>query len=196
MIDLKGYSLVLASKSPRRAELLNELGVEFEVRAQEVEENFPANLPGLEVAAYISKKKAVAFEGQIGEKEVILTSDTVVLLGEKVLGKPRDKEEAKQMLRELSGSTHKVISAITLKSLSKEITLSDVVTVHFKKLDLEEIEYYVHKYNPLDKAGAYGIQEWIGYVGITGIEGSYFTVMGLPVHLVYRELVGWFDKED
>ncbi|TVP46151.1 MAG: septum formation protein Maf [Mongoliibacter sp.] len=196
MIDLKGYSLVLASKSPRRAELLNELGVEFEVRAQKVEENFPASLPGLEVAAYISKKKAVAFEGQIGEKEVILTSDTVVLLGEKVLGKPRDQEEAKQMLRELSGSTHKVISAITLKSLSKEITLSDVVTVHFKKLDLEEIEYYVHKYNPLDKAGAYGIQEWIGYVGITGIEGSYFTVMGLPVHLVYRELVGWFDKED
>lgn len=196
MIDLKGYSLVLASKSPRRAELLNELGVEFEVRAQEVEENFPANLPGLEVAAYISKKKAVAFEGLIGEKEVILTSDTVVLLGEKVLGKPRDLEEAKQMLRELSGSTHKVISAITLKSLSKEITLSDVVTVHFKKLDLEEIEYYVNKYNPLDKAGAYGIQEWIGYVGITSIEGSYFTVMGLPVHLVYRELVGWFDKED
>lgn len=196
MIDLKGYSLVLASKSPRRAELLNELGVKFEVRAQKVEENFPANLTGLEVAAYISKKKAVAFEGQIGEKEVILTSDTVVLLGEKVLGKPRDQEEAKQMLRELSGSTHKVISAITLKSLSKEITLSDVVTVHFKKLDIGEIEYYVHKYNPLDKAGAYGIQEWIGYVGITGIEGSYFTVMGLPVHLVYRELVGWFDKED
>lgn len=191
MMELKGHKLVLGSKSPRRAELLKGLGFEFETRTKEVEEDFPKDMAGLEVAAFLSKKKAAAFEGKIGENEIILTSDTVVLLGETVMGKPGDLAEAREMLGQLSGKTHKVISAITLKSTEKEITQSDLVTVHFKPLKSEEIDFYVHQYKPLDKAGAYGIQEWIGYIGVTGIEGSYFTVMGLPVHLVYGVLKDW-----
>ncbi|PRY88452.1 Maf family nucleotide pyrophosphatase [Mongoliibacter ruber] len=191
MMNLKGYKLILASKSPRRAELLKGLGYEFEIRTKEVEESFPTNLPVLDVAAYLSQKKAQAFLAELGENEIILTSDTVVLLEEKVLGKPSDLVEAKEMLRDLSGKTHKVISAITLKSKEKEVTQSDIVTVHFKKLTDQEIDYYVQQFQPLDKAGAYGIQEWVGYIGVTGIEGSYFTVMGLPVHVVYELLKEW-----
>ncbi|MBW3466555.1 Maf family nucleotide pyrophosphatase [Arthrospiribacter ruber] len=194
MIDLKDKKLILASKSPRRSELLKGLELDFEIRTKEVEEDFPEDLEAIDVAAYLSRKKAMAFHEEIGENEILLTSDTVVLSEGKVLGKPNDQEEARLMLKSLSGKTHHVISAITLKSRNKEITRSDVVTVHFKDLREEEIIHYVQHYTPMDKAGSYGIQEWIGYIGVKSIEGSFFSVMGLPVHLVYEELQAWEEE--
>lgn len=191
MIDLGTKKLILASQSPRRKELLKGLGIDFEVRTKETNEDFPQDLSPLEVAAFLSEKKAAAFANEIRPEDLVLTSDTVVILDGKILGKPVDKEEAYEMLSALSGKNHLVTTAITFLSIDKKITLSDTSKVHFKELSQQEIDFYIFNFKPYDKAGAYGIQEWIGFVGIEKIEGSYFTVMGLPIHLVYDVLKKW-----
>lgn len=191
MIDLGNKKLILASQSPRRKELLKGLGFDFEIRTKETNEDFPQDLSPLEVAAFLSEKKAAAFANEIRPEDLVLTSDTVVILDGKILGKPVDKVEAFDMLSGLSGKNHLVTTAITFLSIDKKITLSDTAKVHFKELSQQEIDFYISNFKPYDKAGAYGIQEWIGFVGVEKIEGSYFTVMGLPIHLVYDVLKKW-----
>lgn len=182
--------LLLASGSPRRRELTEQLGMEV-VRAhlKDVEETYPDTLSAAEVAPYLSRLKAEAYMGEIAPDEVLLTADTVVVDGDMILGKPRDEGEAHAMLRELSGHTHQVITGVTLASDKGMQTFSEVTEVEFAELTDDEISYYVEKYRPLDKAGAYGIQEWIGYIGIKGIKGDYYNVMGLPLRRVYEHLL-------
>ena len=182
--------LLLASGSPRRRELTEQLGMEV-VRAhlKDVEETYPDTLSAAEVAPYLSRLKAEAYMGEIAPDEVLLTADTVVVDGDRILGKPRDEGEAHAMLRELSGHTHQVITGVTLASDKGMQTFSEVTEVEFAELTDDEISYYVEKYRPLDKAGAYGIQEWIGYIGIKGIKGDYYNVMGLPLWRVYEHLL-------
>ena len=182
--------LLLASGSPRRRELTEQLGMEV-VRAhlKDVEETYPDTLSAAEVAPYLSRLKAEAYMGEIAPDEVLLTADTVVVDGDRILGKPRDEGEAHAMLRELSGHTHQVITGVTLASDKVMQTFSEVTEVEFAELTDDEISYYVEKYRPLDKAGAYGIQEWIGYIGIKGIKGDYYNVMGLPLRRVYEHLL-------
>lgn len=186
MISLS-HKLILASNSPRRKQLLEEAGFQFEVKVMPTDESYPADLDPMEVAAYISAVKAAQFT-QIHEQDIILTADTVVIVDEQILGKPKDKAEALAMIRLLSGRTHQVITAISLKKGDEIQTISDIATVYFASLSTEEIEYYVDQYAPYDKAGAYGIQEWIGMIGISKIEGSFYTIMGLPIHHVYQLL--------
>ncbi|SNR95999.1 septum formation protein [Belliella buryatensis] len=188
MIDLKENKLVLASKSPRRNELLKGLGVDFTVRSKDTDESFPMDMDPFEVAGYLSKKKADAFVDELADDEIILTADTVVILDGQILNKPADEQEACEMIAALSGKVHHVVTGITIGKSSHLVTKQDVVKVHFKELCKEEINYYVKNFLPFDKAGAYGIQEWIGYIAVDRIEGSFYTVMGLPVHLVYEEL--------
>ena len=182
--------LLLASGSPRRRELTEQLGMEV-VRAhlKDVEETYPDTLSAAEVAPYLSRLKAEAYMGEIAPDEVLLTADTVVVDGDRILGKPRDEGEAHAMLRELSGHTHQVITGVTLASDKGMQTFSEVTEVEFAELTDDEISYYVEKYRPLDKAGAYGFQEWIGYIGIKGIKGDYYNVMGLPLRRVYEHLL-------
>jgi septum formation protein len=194
MINLGKNKLILASKSPRRNELLKGMGLDFEVRTKETEEIFPAHLAVNEVAGYLAELKAKAFQGEINHDEIILASDTVVILNGEFLGKPADKEEAQQMLRKLSGKEHQVITGVTLYSKEKCLTKQDSTLVVFKELTEEEINYYIDNYHPFDKAGGYGIQDWIGYIGVKKIEGSFFNVMGLPVHLVYEMLSSFLDQ--
>ena len=183
------YKMVLASNSPRRRELLAGLDIPFEVRvADGIDESYPETIPAHEVARYIAGKKTAAYCKTIADDELVITADTVVVVGEKVLGKPKDAEEACSMLRELSGKTHRVITGVCLIT-RQEKRLFDVTTyVTFKPLTEEEIRYYVNRYRPMDKAGAYGVQEWIGYIGVTNLSGSYYNVMGLPVQRIYQEL--------
>ncbi|MGP1350187.1 MAG: Maf-like protein [Hoylesella marshii] len=183
------YKMVLASNSPRRRELLAGLDIPFEVRvADGIDESYPETIPAHEVARYIAGKKAAAYCKTIADDELVITADTVVVVGEKVLGKPKDAEEACSMLRELSGKIHRVITGVCLIT-RQEKRLFDVTTyVTFKPLTEEEIRYYVNRYRPMDKAGAYGVQEWIGYIGVTNLSGSYYNVMGLPVQRIYQEL--------
>lgn len=188
MIDLKDNKLVLASKSPRRNELLKGLGVDFTVRSKDTDESFPMDMDPFEVAGYLSKKKADAFVPELADQEIILTADTVVILEGQILNKPADEKEAYEMIAALSGKVHHVVTGITIGKSSHLVTKQDVVKVHFKELSKDEIVYYIKNFQPFDKAGAYGIQEWIGYVAVDRIEGSFYTVMGLPVHLVYEEL--------
>ena len=183
----KNWEVILASKSPRRKELLNNLGIQFKVALKEVDETYPSHLSNQEVAEFISQKKADAFTLDSNQK-LIITGDTIVCKGNKVYGKPKNKEEAFEMIQSLSGEVHQVISSFTIKTKEEQITKSDQVNVFFKALTTEEIEYYISAYSPLDKAGAYGIQEWIGQIGITKIEGSFYTVMGMPIHLLYEGL--------
>ena len=194
--------IVLASNSPRRKELLSGLGLEFEIRTmQGLDESYPEGLPMEEIPQYISRKKAAAYT--LDKDELLITADTIVWLDGEVLGKPADEAEARQMLRKLSGKTHQVITGVTLmyneqctmvsgqSSMPNEIkqhSFASVSQVTFAQLSDAEIDHYVTHYRPLDKAGAYGIQEWIGYIGVTSIEGSYFNVMGLPVQKLYTEL--------
>ena len=179
--------LILSNNSPRRKELLAGLDIPFEVRViEDIDESYPDNLPAGEIAEYIAQKKAAAYE--VGNDEVLITADTIVVLDDQILGKPADAEEAKQMLRSLSGKTHHVITGVCLKSRDQQHHFSVISEVTFKTLAEEEISYYVENYKPFDKAGAYGIQEWIGYIGVTGLSGSYFNVMGLPVQRIYEEL--------
>ncbi|MBP3775978.1 MAG: septum formation protein Maf [Prevotella sp.] len=183
------YHIILASNSPRRKELLGGLDIPFEVRVLDgIDESYPEDLPTKEIAGYISKKKAAAYQQTIASDELIITADTIVILGQKVMGKPKDAEEAKRMLHELSGQTHQVITGVCLTTKEKQVSFSVETDVTFKKLTDEEVNYYVDHYRPFDKAGAYGIQEWIGHVGVTGMNGSYFNVMGLPVQRIYEAL--------
>lgn len=181
--------IILASASPRRQQFLKDLDVAFEIRLKPVEEVYPNKLKGSEIALFLAELKAKAFEDSLAEDEILITGDTIVCIDDHALGKPKDKAEATAMLQNLSGRTHEVISSVCLKSTEKTRTFHDKTTVYFKELSTEEIEYYINNHQPFDKAGAYGIQEWIGQIGVQKIEGSYFTVMGMPVHLLYDELL-------
>ena len=186
---LKDYRLILASASPRRRELLAACDLEFTLADKfECEECYPADLAADKVAEYLSQLKSNAYPHALGEKDILLTADTVVILGDKILGKPHSEEEAVEMISSLSGATHKVVTGVTLRTAKQTISFSAESLVSFRTLEAEEVRYYVKKYRPLDKAGAYGIQEWIGYIGIEGIEGSFYNVMGLPVQRLYATL--------
>lgn len=192
MMDTKGKKIILASNSPRRKELLGGLDIEFTVdTGNTFEEICDPDTPHERIPEVLSEGKSYGFHRALEANEILITSDTLVLCGERVMGKPHSREEAIDMLRCLSGREHKVITAITLRDCGRCTTTSDTAIVYFKELTDNEIEYYIDQYKPFDKAGAYGIQEWIGYAGIGRIEGSYFTIMGLPVHLVYKELLNF-----
>lgn len=182
------YKLILASASPRRRQLLEDAGFRFEIRLKESEEIWPESLLPEEVPVYLSQLKARAFKDELKADELLITADTVVCIGGEILGKPADREGAIQMLRRLSGNRHTVVTGVSLTTAVRQQTFSVRTEVYFKELTEEEIIYYVDTYRPLDKAGAYGIQEWIGYIGITRIEGSFYNVMGLPVQRLYEEL--------
>ncbi len=192
---LDGKRLILASNSPRRKELLAGLGLEFEVRVMKgIDESYPDDLVGEDIPKYISMQKAKAYIPTLAPDEVLITSDTIVYVDGKVLGKPRDAADAHDMLRLLSGRTHEVITGVTIVESGREPRCFATTTlVTFKQLTDDEINYYITNYRPFDKAGAYGIQEWIGYIGVTSIEGSYFNVMGLPVQRVYESLINKVD---
>ncbi|MDQ6476975.1 Maf family protein [Dyadobacter sp. LHD-138] len=179
--------LILASNSPRRKQLLQETGFDFEVEVIPTDETFPKNMPTSEVAAYISAQKAEMFIALHPEK-LVLTADTVVIIGDTILNKPEDCQEALKMLNMLSGTIHEVITAVSLLADNSIHTVSDTAQVTFRTLDKREINHYIEHYKPFDKAGGYGIQEWIGMIGIERIEGSFYTIMGLPVHIVYQLL--------
>ena len=217
MLDnLKKYHLILASNSPRRRELLGGLGIEFEVRVMPgIDESYPS-MPASDVAGFIAEKKAQAYLPHLRDDELLITADTVVIVDDEILGKPADAADAHRMLRQLSGRTHQVITGVCIAtngdyrdarysrdarfsrnsresresrdSGDSKVSFSVSTDVTFKQLSEEEIDYYVTHYRPFDKAGAYGIQEWIGYIGVTGLRGSYFNVMGLPVQRIYQEL--------
>lgn len=185
----KDYHMILSSNSPRRKELLAGLDVKFDIHVIEgISESYPHDLPVMKIAEYIAIEKADAYKAGISEDDMVITADTVVVLGDKVLGKPEDLDDARRMLRLLGGNTHQVVTGVCLTSKEKQKSFSVVTDVTFKSLSEGEINYYVDRYKPLDKAGAYGIQEWIGYIGVTSIRGSYFNVMGLPVQRIYEEL--------
>jgi septum formation protein len=185
---LKHYRIILASRSPRRKELLSELGLTFEVRIAEFDESYPADLKGEEIAAYIASAKSTGFRSNIQSDELIITADTIVWCNGKVLGKPRNERDAELILNEISGNTHEVITGVCILTGEKSICFTESTKVTFSKLSNEEISYYISKYRPYDKAGAYGIQEWIGVAACRRIEGSYFNVVGLPVQRLYEEL--------
>jgi septum formation protein len=186
---LKKYEILLASNSPRRRELLAGLDIDYRVTAlPEVDESYPDTLSGEEIPLYISQEKAAAYRRFMKDNTLLITADTIVWLDGKVYGKPRDIADAKAMLQALSGKTHTVITGVTLTSLQKQISFAVSTEVTFTALDDDEIDYYVETYRPLDKAGAYGVQEWIGYIGVTGLKGSYYNVMGLPIQRLYTEL--------
>lgn len=181
--------LILASNSPRRRELLAGLDIPYEVKVMPgIDESYPEDLPVTQVAEYISKEKAVPYLPMLSDEDIVLTADTIVVLNNHIFGKPADEQDAAAMLRMLSGKTHQVITGVCLTSRQKQRAFSVSSDVTFKSFTEEEIDYYVKTYRPLDKAGAYGIQEWIGYIGVTALHGSYFNVMGLPVQRIYQEL--------
>ena len=182
--------IILASQSPRRAQLLREAGFTFEVRNAENDETYHGNLPAASVAKFLAEQKARQFQS-LQDNEIIITADTIVVVNDIILGKPADRNGAMDMLSSLSGKMHSVITGVCLKTSGEIISFDDLTKVYFKKLTDQEIEYYVDHFKPYDKAGAYGIQEWIGMIGITRIEGSYFNVMGLPVHKLYEAILSF-----
>jgi len=184
----KRYSLILASGSPRRHFLLKELGLKFEVRPKETDESFPTELKAEKICIYLAEKKAEAFRSEIKSNELVITADTIVWINGSVLNKPLDHDDAFRMLRMLSGKMHQVFTGVCLMSKEKTKTFYSATNVFFRALSDEEINFYIATYKPFDKAGAYGAQEWIGYVGVEKIEGSYFNVMGLPLRELYEEL--------
>lgn len=188
MLDFKEYKLILASQSPRRRELLKGLDVEFTTCSVDADESFPAELKGADAVQYICKAKADAYKPLLEDKTIAITADTVVILDDKIIGKPKTEEEAFAMIKSLSGRVHEVITAVCIFSKEKCAEFYSSTEVHFSDITDEEIEYYINKYKPFDKAGSYGVQEWIGYIGIEKIVGSYFNVMGLPVKRLYDEL--------
>lgn len=193
-MNLKGKKVILASGSPRRRELLAGLGIDFEVdTGNDFEERFDPSIPHDEVPVLMSEGKSRGFHRYLKKDEILITSDTMVLLDGLILGKPHSREEAVAMLKALSGRTHEVITAVTLRDFEHFKTVTDSTIVHFRELTDAEIDYYLDTYKPYDKAGAYGVQEWIGYAAITGIEGSFYNVMGFPVHKVYDELIKFAD---
>lgn len=190
-------NIVLASNSPRRRELLAGLGIEFEVRVlPDIDESYLADLPVMQIAEYIAHEKASAYLLTMKDNDLVITADTVVIIGNEVLGKPKDEEDAKRMLRLISGKTHQVVTGVCLTTTKQQRHFSVSTDVTFKDLPENEINYYITKYKPFDKAGAYGIQEWIGYVGVTSLNGSYFNVMGLPVQKLWEELKRYFIHDD
>lgn len=182
------WHFILASRSPRREQLLKELGLKFDIVIKDYKEDYPVNLSGPEIAEYLAHEKAIRFQGGISDNDIVITADTIVWCSDKVLDKPSDNKEAIDILRIISGKTHDVITGVTFFSNHREHTFSDTTRVTFEQLSDEEINYYIQNFEPFDKAGAYGIQEWIGLAGIISIEGSYFNVMGLPVQKLYTEL--------
>lgn len=183
------FKLILGSASPRRQELLKSLGFDFLIKPTHADETFPADLKAQEIPIYLAEKKADAYPDELKETEILITSDTIVWCDGKVLNKPVNFLEGKRMLETLSGKMHEVYTAVCLKSGNKQTTFFDVSKVYFKKLKTEEIEYYLTNYSPYDKAGGYGVQDWIGYIGIDKIDGSFYNVMGLPVKELYEELI-------
>jgi septum formation protein len=185
---LPNYNYILASKSPRRQDLLHSLGIKFQVFTNDVDESYPDNLTKEEIPVFLAELKAKHFVNHLKENDLLITADTIVWLNGEVIGKPENKEEAVKTLQKLSANEHQVISGVCLSSVHKQKSFYSISNVRFKKLSLPEIEFYVAEFNPLDKAGAYGIQEWIGYIGITHIEGSFYNVMGLPVQQLYTQI--------
>lgn len=191
---LKNYHIILASGSPRRQEFFKGLGIDFEVRLKPVKEDYPSRLRHFEISDYLAQLKSLQFENELQTNDILITSDTIVWHNNKALGKPGTEQEAFEMLKSMSNQTHEVITSVCFKTIQSEKTVNNTTKVTFKEFSDEEIWYYVHHFNPMDKAGAYGIQEWIGQIGVTNIEGSYFNVMGLPVHLVYDTLIEFANK--
>ncbi|WP_298879886.1 Maf-like protein [uncultured Polaribacter sp.] len=185
---LKNYNVILASGSPRRQQFFKDLDIDFTIQLKEVEEIYPKELKGNEITDYLANLKAAAFD-DLSEKDLLITSDTIVWLNNKALGKPKDKVDAFNMLKAMSGKKHEVITSISIKSKYFQKIVNDTTIVTFNNLSNEEINYYIDNYKPYDKAGAYGIQEWIGFIAINNLEGSYFNVVGLPVHKLYQELI-------
>jgi septum formation protein len=185
---LPDYNYILASKSPRRQELLQSLGIQFRILINDGEENFPATLTREKIPVFLAEQKAHHFLHGLNENDLLITADTIVWFNGEVLGKPYNKPEAIETLQKLSGHEHQVISGVCLTSVRKQKSFFSISNVRFKKLSLQEIEYYVSEFSPYDKAGAYGIQEWIGFIGITHIEGSFYNVMGLPIQQLYTEI--------
>ncbi len=182
------FNIILASKSPRRQQLLKSLGIDFIVKTKEVDEVYPDGLSKVQIPVYLAELKSKPFVNGLGHKDLVITADTVVCLQDKVLGKPKDFQEAFEMIRSLSGIVHQVITGVCLSSQNKSYSFYSLTNVQFKELSDSEIEYYISRFKPFDKAGAYGIQEWIGSIGITHIEGSFYNVMGLPIQRLYEEI--------
>jgi len=186
---LRRHNVILASGSPRRHQFLKELDIPFTVKLKPVEEIYPPELTSYEITNFLSELKAEAIKDELAFHDILITSDTIVWHEEKALGKPEDATDAFNMLDSLSGKTHEVITSVTFTTSEMQRTVHDITNVTFKKLSEDEIIYYIENFEPFDKAGAYGIQEWIGLIGITNVEGSYFNVVGMPTHLVYKNLV-------
>lgn len=185
---LKNYQIILASGSPRRQQFFRDLDLDFEIRLKEIEEIFPPELKKEAITNYLAELKSAAFDGELKENEILITSDTLVWHNNKALGKPKDREDAFQILKSLSNATHEVITSVCFKTKTQTEVLFEITKVTFNELSDEAIHYYIENYQPFDKAGAYGIQEWIGYIGVSKIEGSYANVIGLPVDKVYQYL--------
>lgn len=193
MLDnLKQYRIILGSASPRRQELLKGINVSFEVITKEVDESFPNSMTGVDIPMYIAEKKANAFKDTMSDDMMLITADTIVLLEGQVMGKPSNYEDGRNMLKQLSGKTHQVITGVCITTNIRRRTFHTISEVRFAHLNDEEIDYYLHQYAPYDKAGAYGVQEWIGFIAVEQIIGSYFNVMGLPIQRLYNELKRWF----
>ena len=186
---LQGYKVILASGSPRRRQFMKDLNIDFEIRLNEVEEIYPENLQGCEITDFLAELKGNALADTLEDKEILITSDTIVWFNHEALGKPKDYDDAFTMLSSLSGKTHEVISSVCLKSKEKSVTFNETTRVMFHDITEEEIKHYLDNYKPFDKAGAYGIQEWIGLIAIAKLEGSYNNVVGMPVNKLYHELI-------
>lgn len=185
---LKEYQIILASGSPRRQQFFKDLGLDFEIILKPVKEEYPERLKHFEICDYLAQLKSLPFEKSLKENDLLITSDTIVWHENKALGKPKNEQEAFDMIQSMSGQTHEVITSVCFKTLNSQKTVHSITKVTFKELSDDEIWYYINNYKPMDKAGAYGIQEWIGLTAVTKLEGSYFNVMGLPTHLVYKTL--------
>ncbi|WP_452597296.1 Maf-like protein [Pontimicrobium sp. MEBiC01747] len=185
---LKNHTIILASGSPRRQQFFKDLGVDFEIRLKPIKEEYPPTLRHFEITNYLAQLKSMPYLKDLKDNDILITSDTIVWHNEQALGKPRSDAEAFSILSSLSGQTHEVITSVCMRTNSYQKTVSNVTKVTFKTFTEDEIWYYINTYKPFDKAGAYGIQEWIGLIGVTKLEGSYFNVMGLPTHLVYETL--------
>ena len=186
--NLKDYNIILASGSPRRQQFFKELGLDFEIRLKPVKEEYSSELKDVEITNYLAELKAAAFEGELKTNDILVTSDTIVWHEGKALEKPKDPAQALEMIKALSGKTHEVITSVCFKTSEKIRTVHAITRVTFSNLEEDEIQFYIHNFRPFDKAGAYGIQEWIGLIGVERLEGSYFNVVGLPTHLVYQTL--------
>jgi septum formation protein len=192
--NLSKYHIILASGSPRRQQFFRDLGLDFEVRLKPVVEEFPKRLRHFEISDYLAQLKAIPFKDTLKDNNILITSDTIVWHNNEALGKPKNSSEAFQMLKSMSNTTHDVITSVCFTTSKLQKTVNAITKVTFKELSDDELNYYIDTYRPFDKAGAYGIQEWIGKIGITHIEGSYFNVMGLPTHLVYKTINGLIGK--